>query len=67
MTSDLDVWRSAHVLIRQHGRNAALIAAQRADELLAAGDIEGQSVWKRIRAAITAWEQADNTSHERTN
>ncbi len=31
MTSDLDIYRSATVLIREHGAGAALEAAQRAD------------------------------------
>lgn len=43
---DIDVWRAANILVKQHGENAALVAAQRADEMLAEGDIEGQIVWK---------------------
>jgi len=31
MTSDLDIYRTASVLIREHGEDAALEAAQRAD------------------------------------
>jgi hypothetical protein len=50
--TDIDVWRGAEVLIKQHGEDAAIVAAQRADELLAQGDIEGQIVFKRIVAAI---------------
>jgi len=56
-TSDLDIWRAAHLLIKRHGAVAALAAAHRADELLAAGDIEGQIVWKRILAAIEEWQR----------
>lgn len=52
VTSDIDIWRSANLLIKQHGADAAIVAAQRADELLAAGDVEGQLVWKRIITAI---------------
>ena len=52
MTSDLDIWRSANTLIKQHGDDAALIAAQHADELLAKGDLEGQRVFKAIVEAI---------------
>lgn len=51
MTSDLDIWRAAGLLIKRHGQDAALVAAQRADELLARGDTEGQTVWKRIARA----------------
>jgi len=49
MTTDLDIWRAANLLIKRHGDDAAIVAAQRADELLA---IEGQIVWKRIVRAI---------------
>ncbi len=31
MTSDLDIYRSANVLIREHGEDAAVEAAMRAD------------------------------------
>ncbi len=34
------------------GDGAALHGAQRADELLAAGDMEGRAVWHRIERAI---------------
>ncbi len=52
MTSELDIWRSAKLLVDQHGGDAAIRAAQRADELLAAGDIEGRATWLRILAAV---------------
>ncbi len=52
MTSDLDIYRSAHELIKQHGEAADIEAAMRADERLAAGDVEGAAVWLRIVTAI---------------
>ena len=52
MTSDLDIFRSASVLIREHGDGAALEAAQRADALLERGDMEGAAVWRRIVRAV---------------
>ena len=51
-TSGLDIFRTASLLIEQHGEEAAIHAAMRADELLDSGDIEGQAVWKRIFRAI---------------
>ncbi len=48
MTSDLDIYRSAHELIEQHGDAADIEAAMRADELMEAGDMEGEAVWLRI-------------------
>ncbi len=52
MTSDLDVYRSANELIEQHGDAADIEAAMRADERLAAGDMEGEAVWIRIVKAV---------------
>ncbi len=52
MTSDLDIFRSANELIEQHGDAADIEAAMRADERLAAGDMEGEAVWLRIVKAI---------------
>ncbi len=37
MTSDLDINRTANVLIPEHGEDAALEAAQRADAMLEKG------------------------------
>ncbi len=48
MTSDLDIYRSANELIKQHGEAADIEAAMRADELMEAGDMEGEAVWLRI-------------------
>ena len=52
MTSDLDIWRSANLMIQRHGDLADIQSATRADELLAKGDIDGQRVWMRIPRAI---------------
>ena len=42
MTSNLDNYRSANELIEQHGEDAPIHAAMRADELMGAGDMEGR-------------------------
>ncbi len=52
MTSDIDIYRSANELIEQHGKDAPIHAAMRADELMEAGDMEGEAVWLRIVKAI---------------
>ncbi len=52
MTSDLDIYRAANELIKQYGDAADIEAAMRADERLAAGDMEGGAVWLRIVKAI---------------
>ena len=50
--SDLDIRRSAKLLVDQHGADAPIRAAQRADELLAVGDIGARAVWLRVMAAV---------------
>ncbi len=52
MTSDIDVYRSAKLLIDQHGDEAPIHAAMRADAMLDKGDLDGQVVWMRILEAI---------------
>ncbi len=52
MISDPDIFRAAKLLIDQHGDDAAIRAAQRADELLDGGDMDGATVWRRISEAI---------------
>ena len=48
----MDVYRSAKLLIDKYGKTAPIVAAQRADELLAAGDMDGKIVWLAISRAI---------------
>ena len=52
MTSEIDIYRTANELIEQHGEDASIHAAMRADELLEAGDMDGKAVWLRITKAI---------------
>ena len=50
--SDIDVWRSAHLLLKQHGTDAAFVAAKNADEAMRAGDLDGLRQWKQIAEAM---------------
>ena len=52
MVSDFDIYRSAKLLVDQHGEDAATHAAMEADKLMAKGDMEGAATWKRVIAAI---------------
>ncbi len=52
MTTELDIYRSANALIKQHGDDAKTHAAQMADKMLDKGDLDGQAVWLRIILAI---------------
>ena len=49
---DIDVWHSAHHMMKRYGDDATVRAAMRADALLAAGDTKGFHVWQRIVGAI---------------
>ena len=49
---ELDIYRSAKALIDQHGNDATIHAAMRADELLDEGDLDGAATWRRVIQAI---------------
>ena len=52
MPSQIDIYRSAKLLINQHGEDAPIFAAMQADKCLAAGDLDGKTVWMRVIRAI---------------
>ena len=52
MPTDLDIYRSAHALIKQHGDDARIHGAQMVDKMQAKRDLDGQAAWLRILRAI---------------
>ena len=56
IVDDLDIYGSANKLIEQHGEDAPIHAAMWADDLMEAGDMEGdmegEAMWRRIVKAI---------------
>ncbi len=52
MIPDLDVYRSAQMLVKHHGQDAPVQAAMRADAMLEKGDLDGYAVWRRILGAV---------------
>ncbi len=52
MVSEIDIYRSAKLLIDQHGEDAGLEAAMQADAMLEKGDVEGAATWRRIVKAV---------------
>ncbi len=48
MVLDIDIYRTANILVREHGQDAPIHAAMRADELLEAGDVNGYAVFNRV-------------------
>ena len=49
---DIDIWRTAYFMLREHGEDAFFEAALRADALFSKGDFMGAAVWTRIGSAI---------------
>ena len=56
---DLDMYRSAEVLVEHHGKDAPIHAAMNADAMLDKGDLDGFSVWKRILWAAEELQRAE--------
>ncbi len=52
MPEEIDIYRSAHLLIEQHGDDASIHAAQEADACLEKGDLDGKAVWMGVIGAI---------------
>ncbi len=67
MTTDLDIYRTANVLIREHGEDAALEAAQCADAMLEKGCLDGQRIWKRVLAAVKEIRREESREGEAVN
>jgi hypothetical protein len=67
VVSDVDIWRAANILIKSHAEDAALVAAQRADELLAEGDVEGERVFKMILEVVRELQRKKPQESERVN
>ncbi len=63
MTSDLDIYRTANVLIREHGDEAA----QRSDAMLEKGCLDGQRIWKRVLAAVKEIQRQEPREGEAVN
>lgn len=49
---ECEIWAAARLVVLQHGDDAVIRATQRADKLLAEGNIDGWRIWLRIKAAI---------------
>ena len=52
MVDDADIYRAANELIDQHGIDAPIHAAMKADAMLEKGDVDGAAVGRRIVTAI---------------
>ena len=46
--TEWELWACANQYIRQHGEDAAILAAMRADEKVEACDLDGARTWRAI-------------------
>lgn len=52
MIADIDIWRTAWLMVERYGDGAGFETAARADELMEAGDLDGAATWRRILGAV---------------
>ena len=64
---EIDIWRTARVMMDVHGEAAGFAAAQRADALIAKNDYVGVAVWMRIGRAIEELERQKPREGEAVN
>jgi hypothetical protein len=64
---EIDIWRTARVLMDVHGEAAGFAAAQRADALIAKNDYQGGAVWMRVVRAIVELERQQPRQGEALN
>ena len=67
MTSDLDIYRTANVLVKHYAEDAALEATQSADAMLEKGCLDGQRVWKRVLVAVKEIQRQEPREGEAVN
>ena len=59
MIPDLDIYRSANLIVKHHGDDAPIHAAMQADVMLDKGDLGGFAVWTRILRAVEELQRAE--------
>ena len=67
MTDEIDIWRSAYLLVQQHGDGAEMVAARHIDDMITAGSPEGEAAWKHILQAIRELHRTTLRSGESVN
>ena len=67
MIPGLDIYRAADLIMKQHGEDAPIESAMRADSMLEAGDLDGLAVWKRVLRVIEELQRTAPKSGEAVN
>ncbi len=60
MPDEIDIYRSANLLIDQLGEGALIFAAQQADACWERGDLDGKAVWVGVIRAIKELTNTDS-------
>ena len=63
MTSEIDIFRVAQLIIKQHGDEAEAHAQSRAEDLAREGDEAGRLVWLGVAEAVKLLRQDSGTVH----
>jgi hypothetical protein len=63
---EIDIWRTAKILVDAHGENASLEAAMRADHALEDGLPEAVNVWMRVKRAVEKLQRGRQRDRELT-
>lgn len=64
---EMDIWRTAKILIASYGQDASTEATIRADEALREGQPDGVNVWMRVMRAVCALQQPKPSGGELLN
>jgi len=64
LITEWELWACANEMIRQHGFDAAIQAAMKADALADKGDIEGQRTWVGIVRRINELVEPSGTPNQ---
>ena len=62
MPSEIDIYRTANLLVKQHGEDAPIHAAMRADAMLEKGDLDGYAAWRRMLRAVEELQEVEPAS-----
>ncbi len=65
MISDLDIYRTAKLLVDKHGAEAPIHAAMKADAMFEKGDMDGRAVWLRVIKEIEELQHAERLAVDR--
>jgi hypothetical protein len=52
LVEDTDIYRSANLLIKEYGEEAAIYAAMQVDACVESGDLDGKAIWLRVIESI---------------